>query len=66
MITTTRSCDVKNNNNQKSLNGDYPGFDQFFKNIENFRGNALFAINGKSIYSKCFGYASRELLVKTQ
>jgi CubicO group peptidase (beta-lactamase class C family) len=64
IITIAWSCDIKNSNNQKPLNLDYQEFDHFFKNIENFSGNALVAINGKSIYSKSFGYVSRELLVK--
>ena len=62
IITITWSCDVKNK--QKPINVDYQEFDHFFQNIENFSGNALVAINGKSIYSKSFGYANRELLVK--
>jgi CubicO group peptidase (beta-lactamase class C family) len=65
IITMTSSCDVNNNNNNlKPINLNYQEFDDFFQNIENFSGNVLVAIDGKSVYSKCFGYSSRELLVK--
>jgi len=64
IITITWTCDVKNQNDEKSINAEYQEFDDFFQNIENFSGNVLVALDGKSIYEKCFGYASRELLVQ--
>lgn len=64
IITISWSCDVKNNNSRKPLNVEYQEFDNFFQNILNFSGNVLVAVNGKSIYSKSFGYANRELQVK--
>ncbi|MFT4524979.1 MAG: CubicO group peptidase (beta-lactamase class C family) [Bacteroidia bacterium] len=62
IITIACSCNVSDK--QKLSNGDYQEFDDFFQSIENFSGNALVAIDGKSTYSNSFGYASRELLVK--
>jgi len=56
------SCNVSDK--QNPFNGYYQEFDVFFKSIENFSGNALVAIDEESIYSKSFGYASRELLVE--
>jgi len=56
------SCNVSDK--QKPSNRDYQEFDVFFQSIQNFSGNALVAIDGESIYSKSFGYASRELLVE--
>ena len=35
---------------QKSLNADAQKFDAFFQSIENFSGNVLVAIDGKSTY----------------
>jgi hypothetical protein len=62
IITIACSCNVSDK--QKPSTGDYQEFDDFFQSIENFSGNALVAIDGKSTYSKSFGYTSRELLVK--
>lgn len=62
IITIACSCNVSDK--QKPYNGDYQEFDVFFKSIENFSGNALVAIDEESIYSKSFGYASRELLIE--
>lgn len=62
IITIACSCNVSDK--QKPSNGYYQEFDDFFQSIENFSGNALVAIDGKSIYSNSFGYASRELLVE--
>ncbi len=56
------SCNVSDE--QKPTNGNYQEFDDFFQKIENFSGNVLVAIDGKSVYSRSFGYASRELLVE--
>ncbi|WP_175574443.1 serine hydrolase domain-containing protein [Algoriphagus marinus] len=62
IITISCSCNVSDK--QKPPNRDYQEFDVFFQSIQNFSGNALVAIDGESIYSKSFGYASRELLVE--
>ena len=43
---------------------DFPSFDQYFNNLENFSGNVLVAIDGKPIYEKSYGYANKELNVK--
>jgi CubicO group peptidase (beta-lactamase class C family) len=43
---------------------DNPLFDKCFKNIENFNGCAIVAVDGKPIFKKCYGYANIELDVK--
>ena len=64
IIIITCYCNVSDKRNPS--NGYYQEFDDFFQSIENFSGNVLVSIDGKSVYSKCFGYASRELLVKNK
>ena len=64
IIIITCSCNVSDKHNPS--NGYYQEFDDFFQSLENFSGNVLVSIDGKSVYSKCFGYASRELLVKNK
>lgn len=64
LLIITLVCSCNGSDKQKPSNGEYQEFDNFFQNIENFSGNALVAIKGEIIYSKSFGYASRELLVE--
>jgi len=63
IILLVWSCD-DTQHPTNSTNNVFQEFDQFFQNIENFSGNILVAIDGKTIYSKSIGYANRELLVK--
>lgn len=42
----------------------FPGFYEFFKNLENFSGNVLVAVDGKPIFKKSYGYANIELNVR--
>ena len=53
--------DVPNSLQEETV---YPSFDKFFDQLENFTGNVLVAVNGKSIYKKSYGYANIELSVK--
>ena len=43
---------------------DYPVFDQYFSNLDNFSGNVLVAFEGKPIFKKSYGFANIELDVK--
>lgn len=63
-LIITIACSYHISEKKKPSNGDYQEFDDFFQSIENFSGNALIVIDGKSTYSKSFGYAIRESQVK--
>jgi CubicO group peptidase (beta-lactamase class C family) len=60
--TGKQKPETKANSSQKEI--DFPSFDRYFNNLENFSGNVLVALNGKSIYEKSYGYANIELNVR--
>jgi CubicO group peptidase (beta-lactamase class C family) len=39
----------------------FPKFDEFFKDLENFSGNVLVAVDGKPVFKNSYGYANMEL-----
>tara|TARA_B110000046_G_scaffold175848_1_gene200876 strand:- start:2175 stop:2387 length:213 start_codon:yes stop_codon:yes gene_type:complete len=49
-LIITLACSYNVQDKQKSLNADAQKFDAFFQSIENFSGNVLVAIDGKSTY----------------
>ena len=64
------SCETSKQKPEDNANSsmeeiDFPSFDQYFNNLENFSGNVLVAVKGKPIYEKSFGYANLELKVKS-
>jgi CubicO group peptidase (beta-lactamase class C family) len=60
--TSKQKPEDKASSLQEEMN--FSSFDQYFNNLENFSGNVLVAVNGKSIYEKSYGYANIELNVK--
>lgn len=60
--TTQQKSENTDNSSLKEIH--IPSFDQYFNNLENFSGNVMVAVNGKSIYEKSYGYANLELNVK--
>jgi CubicO group peptidase (beta-lactamase class C family) len=60
--TSKQKPENKASSLQEEIN--FSSFDQYFNNLENFSGNVLVAVNGKSIYEKSYGYANIELKVK--
>ncbi len=63
LLSFIGSCDFEQKTSMRT-SSEFPEFDQFFQSIENFSGNIMVAVEGQTVYSRCIGYANRELLAK--